>query len=167
MKSKRAFLLAEETLKIILAVIALGFLAYLLFSIYQSSKDSRDLELAEESLNFLMSEINLGKTQVEIYNPRAWIILSWPFEDKRPASCENLGWENCVCIIKNVGNLGALVSTLPFTEGITDKFLENSNEGVCMESSFVVTHEDVQRPLLIDNPPIVLQINYEEQTITT
>ena len=44
LKNKKGFLLAEETLKIILAVIAIGFLAYLLFSIYKSGSDSKNLE---------------------------------------------------------------------------------------------------------------------------
>lgn len=113
-KNKRGFLLGEETLKIIIAVICIGFLAYFLFLLYSNSKDSTDLEFAKESLNHLIDEINDGKTEIEIYNPKNWVIGVWPHEFKEyfvfietgvakgmPKSCSNLIWESCICICKN------------------------------------------------------------------
>ena len=97
---KKGFLLAEETLKIILAVIAIGFLAYFLFSLYNTNKTAKELELAEESLDFLVQEINAQRAEVDIYNPNGWIISSWS-SGQLPQTCSNLGWNSCICICKN------------------------------------------------------------------
>ena len=67
MRNRRGFLLAGETLKIIIAVICIGFLVYFLISLYLTSKNSKDLEFAKESLNYLSDEIEDGKTEIEIY----------------------------------------------------------------------------------------------------
>lgn len=112
---KRGFLLAEETLKIILGVIAIGFLAFLLFSLYSHAKESKQSEYAKESLNFLISEISAGKSTVDVYNPEGWNLGVWPHEVKKeswisyfsstttdtPQTCRNLGWESCICICNN------------------------------------------------------------------
>jgi len=99
----RGMLLTEETLKIVIAVICIVFLAYFLASLYLNSKTSENLEFAEESLNFLVGEIETGQTSIEIYNPKGWVINVWPQEDdsgekQSPNSCSNIGWENCICI---------------------------------------------------------------------
>ncbi len=116
MKNKKGFLLVEETLKIVIAVICIGFLIYFLTSLYLSNKGSEDLEQAEASLNHLIKEINSGATEVEIYNPKGWVIGVWPHDTTErlwytlfilsktkeglPNYCENIGWESCICICK-------------------------------------------------------------------
>src|SRR3989338_4460161 len=72
---KRGFLLAEETLKIIIAVISIGFLIYFLAALYFASRDAEKLEQAGASLEFLINDI--------------------------PNSCLNIGWEKCICICEN------------------------------------------------------------------
>jgi len=97
-------LLAEEVVKIVIAVICISLLVYLLFSLYYKNKDSKDLEIAKASLNYLIEEINLGKTEVTIYNPDGWTLLSWPYTDSKdiiiPKSCSNAGWTSCICLCK-------------------------------------------------------------------
>ena len=66
-KNRKGFLLAEETLKIILAVISIGFLVYFLSALYFANQNSEELEQAEASLEFLINEINSGSDKVEIY----------------------------------------------------------------------------------------------------
>ncbi len=156
-KDKRGFLLAEETLKIILAVIAIGFLAYLLFSIYNTNKDAKDLELAEESLDHLMQEIGAERTEVEIYNPKGWEIYSWPntytkgilwwktTEEGMPMSCSNLGWESCICICK---------------KDTPDKC---DSKGVCLNNSLVFS---VEESIKIEKPPITVSIDYKNKKIS-
>lgn len=73
---KKGFLLAEETMKIILGLIAIGFLVFLLTSVYFSFKSSDKLELAKASLDHIISEINAGNTRVEIFNPEKYWLLS-------------------------------------------------------------------------------------------
>jgi hypothetical protein len=116
MKNKKGFLLAEETLKIVIALICISFLIYFLSSLYFKNKDSKDLELAKASLERLVEEINAEATSVEIYNPKGWVLSSWPHDTTKriwytawlkkeikkgsPQYCENLGWKNCICICK-------------------------------------------------------------------
>lgn len=83
---KRGMLLAEEVLKIILAVIAIGVLIYLLTSLYNSGGDSKEMQFAEASLNKIVDKIELGEEQVTVYNPEGW----WIFNE------QNLG-KLCIC----------------------------------------------------------------------
>ena len=159
---KKGFLLAEETLKIILAVIAVGFLALFLFSLYNSGKDSRDLGYAKDSLNLLMQEIDDQKDQegvpeVQIYNPKGWVISSWPniytkgmlfWETNKqgsPQPCINFGWDNCICICK---------------KNTPDKC---SSKGVCLEDELGLS---LGTGIKIKDPPITLSIDYSSKIIT-
>ena len=146
---KKGFLLAEETLKIILAVIAIGFLAFLLFSLYNANKTAKDLELAEESLDFLVQEINAQRAEVEIYNPKGWIISSWPL-GQLPQSCSNLGWDNCMCICKN--------NILRSSE-----LNECNIAGACLENP---QKFEIDSPIKIKDPPVTLQIDYDNKIIS-
>ena len=150
-KDKKGFLLAEETLKIILAVIAIGFLAYLLFSIYFNYRENKDLEMAKASLEHLIEKINSGSAEAEIYNPttnNAWYIASWPISGKKPLYCDNLGWETCLCICK--------FSTQLMTPSKLSELCDD--KGVCMESSASV-NDDGEFYIQIKEPPLELKIN--------
>lgn len=154
---KKGFLLAEETLKIILAVIAIGFLAFLLFSLYNANKTAKDLELAKESLDFLVQEINAQRAEVEIYNPKGWEIYSWPntytkgillwktTEEGMPLSCSNLGWDSCICICK---------------KDTPDKC---DSKGICLNNPLDFSVED---SIKIKDPPITLSIDYSNKIIS-
>jgi hypothetical protein len=135
MVNNRGFLLGEETVKIILAVIAIAFLAYFLVSLYYSNASDQNLKLAEASLENLIEQANAGSESVEIYNPKNWIISSFPQKDfegeeEIPKSCSNLGWKNCVCIYK---------WKKPSAADAADK------EGVCRESAFVTNGTFLER----------------------
>lgn len=115
LKNKKGFLLAEETLKIVIALISISVLVYFLFSLYSSNKDSKNLEFAKASLENLVESIENNVENVEIYNPDGWYVIFYPSDsnpsllslDRKvhgnflPLSCSNLGWEICVCICKN------------------------------------------------------------------
>lgn len=160
---KKGFLLAEETLKIILAVIAIGFLAYFLFSLYSVGKDSQNLEYAESSLNLLVDGISKPRPEVEIPNPREWMISSWPntyltgfrpfgintpftgTKEGIPQSCLNLGWSSCICICK---------------KATPDKC---DSKGICLDNPQGFSFED---SIKIKNPPITLLIDYQNKIIS-
>jgi hypothetical protein len=146
---KKGFLLAEETLKIILAVIAIGFLAYFLFSLYNANKTAKDLELAEDSLDFLFQEINVQRTGVDIYNPKGWIISSWS-SGQLPQSCPNLGWNSCICICKNN----------PFR---SSELNECNIKGTCLEN---LQEFEIGPPIQIKDPPITLSIDHQNKIIS-
>jgi len=169
MKNKHGFLLAEETLKIIIAVISIGFLVYFLTALYFTNQDSKELEQAEASLEFLIKEINDDRKEVTIFNPEDWVILSWPHgnENKLPDSCSSLKWESCICITKDIKLGEQLLSLLPFTDDISEKFLYQSDEeGVCRENTkeFIVKKDgNKQQPIIIESP---LQLKINDKTIT-
>lgn len=141
---KKGFLLAEEMLKIILAVIAIGFLAYLLFSLYQANKDTRDLEFAEASLDHLFQEINAEASEVEIYNPKKWYINIWSLGSE-PRSCSNLEWNKCICICKR------------------DNAEKCNDAGACLEN---VWEFSMSGSVRIIDPPIILNIDHENKIIS-
>lgn len=161
MRSKRGFLLAEETLKIVIAVISIGFLIYFLTSLYLKNQESKELELAKASLEHLMKEINLEHPTVEIYNPKGWVVVSWPHKvlkgtfgfrkevNDRPNSCSNLNWDNCLCICGDT-----LVLNLEGSD--CDK------KGFCLENDFKIVGDKIK----IEKPlPLKLKIDYDAKAI--
>jgi len=159
MKNKKGFLLAEETLKIILAVISIGFLIYFLTALYFANQNSEKLEQAKASLEHLIEGINSGNSKVEIYNPKGWVVLSWPYEDegKFPDSCNE---KSCICIVDDVNLANQVWSAL--TSDVRKPFLDKSNEkGICMENTknLIIKKDGTkQQPILIE-PPLTLKIN--------
>ncbi|MDZ4226745.1 MAG: hypothetical protein U1B79_01390, partial [Candidatus Pacearchaeota archaeon] len=98
--NKNGFLLAEETLKLIIAVIAIGFLAYFLMSLYFSARTSQKLEQARDTLPFIMNETKAGKTSADVYNPKNWWLRTF-FKEREiqfPKTCSNLGLASCICL---------------------------------------------------------------------
>jgi len=142
-------------LKIVIAVICIGFLVYFLVSLYFTNKGSKDLELAEASLNYLIDEINAGATEVEIYNPKGWVISVWPHEisewkpqfpnvfnnemvERIPKSCSNVGLEKCICVCKS------------------DNSDECDNNGICLENNLELSIEEDS--IKIEEVPFKLEI---------
>jgi len=150
--NKKGILLAEETLKIVLALISVSFLIYFLSALYFSNQNNKDLELAEASLQHLIDEVNSGSSEIEIYNPKGWIISSWPHDVSKsrffyedvikndiPNSCTNLGWQSCLCICDDAVNF----------EG-----RDCDDMGICMESNLRVQGNEME----IENSPLNLLI---------
>ena len=91
-KNRKGFLLAEEVVKIIIAVIAIGLLSYLLFSLYNLNRTSNELELAESSLEHIVQELNSGRDEIEIFNPKGWwIVIDVNFGEENLCICEKVG----------------------------------------------------------------------------
>ena len=174
MKSKKAFLLGEHTLKIIIAVLCLLLLVYLLFRVYSNSQSARDLKMAEDSLDDLVKEMNkakeTGETQeVLILNPvkhslvekalgqNDWWIIAWPYksEKEKPGQCQD---ESCICICAIPKNYEALESlnkcnSLGVCKDFDEK-IETINPGIIIKWN---------KPVPIENPPVELEIKYDEK----
>ena len=149
--NKKGFLLAEETLKIIIALISLGFLVYFLGALYFANQDSKELEQAKASLEFLVKEINDGRKEVTIFNPSpsfdnfgvvigAWDLISFSSGKTMPNSCSNLKWNSCLCICKEVDDC--------------------DEKGICRESDITVEGGVIE----IAEVPLTLKI--KEKTIS-
>ncbi|MCK5043894.1 hypothetical protein KAR52_02745 [Candidatus Pacearchaeota archaeon] len=155
MKNKKGKLLVSETLKMVIAVICIGFLIYFLTSLYLGNKSSNDLEFAKESLQHLSEGLNSNLDKIEIYNPKGWVIGSWPHlfskgklflkktKEGMPKSCSNFGWSNCICICPK------------------DNPEECDEKGICIENEFIVGEGNIK----IENLPLVLIIDYENKKI--
>ena len=104
---KNGNLLPEETLKIIIAVIGIGFLIFLLTSLYFSLAGTQSAKYAEASLNnLILKEVQrvdgggeYNPPGIFIPNPSGWSIFSFTGENKKPNFCSG---ENCICICKNI-----------------------------------------------------------------
>lgn len=102
---KRGFLLAEQTLKIVLALIALSFLIFFLISLYFSNISNVKLKQAEqiliesdESIEKSIQNLNDGGSkELVIDNPKGWYLFG--FTDLKPKVCEGA---NCLCICDRV-----------------------------------------------------------------
>lgn len=115
--NKRGFFLAEETMKIILAVICLGFLLFVLGKMYYSYTLDKEVQQAKDTLARVEKEINSMKgddeRKIVIYGPVLkeklinflkqvdwWMLVSFSSGDK-PKFCTEKEWNNCLCICKN------------------------------------------------------------------
>lgn len=165
--NKKGFLLGEETVKIVIALICLFFLVLLLFYIYFSHRSSKDLELAKESLNYLAEQMSMKAEEIEIYNPRGWGLISFkktnsflPIDAQLPNQCIDKKWENCLCICK-----------LP-SASVKSFIVTCSNDawGVCLDNEFAISNrwffEMIEyNSIEIENPPVMLSIDYENKII--
>jgi hypothetical protein len=125
MRNKRGNLLPEETLKIILGVIVVGFLVYLLASIYFANKDAQKLDQAKgiiERVDNIVIELSaLGEgnfSDIKQLEVVGWYIWSFVDSEKKPNQCIN---GNCFCICDKVNTL--------FNKD--KQIIECSEEGAC------------------------------------
>jgi hypothetical protein len=99
--NKKGFMLGEETLKILVAVICIIFLVYILIAIYNSNSSAKKIEDAKGVLariEVIISSLEEGTVEnQDIPNPEAWHLYSFTGEEK-PNSCAG---ENCLCICDN------------------------------------------------------------------
>ena len=102
--NRRGFLLAEETLKIVIALICITLLIYFLVSIYFGRANEIELQQAKqtltdssESLKKTMDGLGEGQAKaMTLANPIGWHLLSFN-QNPRPNSCAGA---NCLCICK-------------------------------------------------------------------
>jgi hypothetical protein len=108
-KDKNGFLLGEETLKILIAVICLIFLISILIAVYNSNTSAKKVEEAKAILSrveTIISSLEEGAIEKQdVPNPKGWHLYSFIREEK-PNSCLN---NNCLCICDNV-LIGAISS---------------------------------------------------------
>ena len=103
-RGKRGFLLAEETLKMVIALICLTFLIYFLVTLYFGRIGEANFQQAKqtlinssESVKKTIDSLGEGQTRtMPLVNPIGWRFLSFT-QDPRPNSCAG---KNCLCICK-------------------------------------------------------------------
>lgn len=127
-KNKRGFLLAEETLKIVIAIICIVFLIYILIAIYNANSSVKKIEDAKNSLSRIeniVSSLEEGAIErQDIPNPEGWHLYTFT-EKEKPNACAN---ENCLCICDN-----SLIKI------ITSQAKKCDNKGACLVLSNLAT----------------------------
>lgn len=102
MKDRKGFLLAEYTLKAVVAGISLLLLVFLFISIYSSFMDKKKLEQAGNTLNGLYEKMIIVKNSENTENfvllePRGWKLLG--YSKNKPEICN----KNCICLCEDLG----------------------------------------------------------------
>ncbi len=106
--NKRGFLLASETVKIVIAVICIVFLVYFLTALYFSKiaeekgrQATSALIGSTESVKTLIDSAKTNKVSKTYFfqNPTGWYVFTFTGTEKKPNSCSNL---NCICICEDV-----------------------------------------------------------------
>lgn len=99
LKNRKAMMLAEETLKTVIAVIVIVFLVYFLVNLYFANVDENKQKQAEATLERI-SEIveSSGNGEVMAITPKEWHLFSFTGGIK-PNSCTG---KSCLCICDNV-----------------------------------------------------------------
>jgi len=131
--NKKGFLLGEETVKIVLAVIGITFLFVILFKIYYNYQTDQNVEIAKATLERLNTEINAmpngGTIDFEIYGPKDKLLLKWD-SPNMPNTCANVGWQNCLCICKTT----SIGRKLPLGSYLTNDQKKQCDEWACIQS---------------------------------
>jgi hypothetical protein len=129
--NRRGFLLAEETLKIILAVIAILFLIYFLFMLYFSSVHAAKLKQAESILKSSSESIGVAIERVrttgiaepkQIPDPNGWYVFGF-VSGIKPNACAG---KNCLCICENVWKF----NPVKFWKGEDERQAQECSDGV-------------------------------------
>ncbi|MEK6832507.1 MAG: hypothetical protein AABY32_00540 [Nanoarchaeota archaeon] len=129
-KNRKGFMLAEETLKMVVAVICIIFLIYILVAVYNSNASAKKIEEAKDILLRIEGIVNnLEEGAIEnqdIPNPKGWHLYSFIGEEK-PNSCLN---DNCLCICDSI-----LIKMIKSQEKKCDE------KGACLAISNLATAE--------------------------
>ena len=133
MKQKRAMLLTEEVLKMIVAIIGLALLAYFLISFFSSDTKAKKQREAIETLDEIskiISNIGVSGGNITALQPQRWTLFSFVGEDKKPNSCSG---QNCMCICNKV--IG----------DVFDRQIKKcTKEGTCLGVSNLEKFEDIK-----------------------
>lgn len=98
MKGKNGFLLGEETLKTVIAIMVILALIYFLVSLYYANSNAVERREAEATLKRISDVINAGGGNVNAITPDGWYLFGFTGE-KKPNSCAG---KNCICICDKV-----------------------------------------------------------------
>ena len=89
--NKRGFLLGEETIKIIIALLGIMILIYLLTAFYLNTSKSNKIKQAQSSLDAIFQHIEIAKRQgnsnFPIFVPTRWYLFTYSVLDEKPSLC--------------------------------------------------------------------------------
>lgn len=127
--NKRGFLLAEETLKIVIAVICIIFLVYILVAVYNSHTSDKKIQQAKEvflgkegaeapGIQNITLSLEEGESEnKDITDPERWHLYSFVGQEK-PNLCLN---QRCLCICE-----------VSFIEKLNSQAKKCDDKGACL-----------------------------------
>jgi hypothetical protein len=135
-KSKKAFMLGEFTMKIIIAVLCISLLLYLLLALYSTFTNKNEKAQAEATLDKLTEKLKLltdsnNEITLLITEPVGWVFQY--YHDGTPTQCNG---RPCLCIC-------------PSETRITNQLAKCNDKGVCKEVSPEI--------ILTNEPPIIIK----------
>jgi len=152
LKQRKGILLAEETIKIVIALICIVFLIYLLVTLYYTKVGDAKLNQAKATLKdsntssiksgiekVKIGQGNLGGTSEEllIHNPNSWYLFSFVQNELKPNECVG---ENCICICSNVGKVG-----VAFWKSEQQRQLEECDKkGTCLIVKDLIRFKEIE-----------------------
>ena len=132
-KDKKAMLLTEEVLKMVIAVIGLVLLSYFLVSFFYSdvkAKKQKEAIATIEEISLIISNIRSSQGNVTALQPQRWTLFSFTAEEKKPHQCSG---QNCICICNKV------------VGDIFDRQIKKcTKEGACLMISNLEKFEDIK-----------------------
>jgi hypothetical protein len=101
-KNKNANMLAEQTLKIIIAAMAVLLLLYLLFALYSMFTQKQEFARAELTLKELSERMidarRKGTTETYyLTKPDGWVLITYNSGQEQPKECIH----NCLCLCED------------------------------------------------------------------
>jgi len=132
--NKRGMLLASETLKIVVAAICIGFLVYLLASLYYANSDKKEIEEATgqlEKIEKIIESFEKGNLSGEIYalTPNDWGIYSFNQNEVKPNACAGT---NCICFCEDV------------FDNFNNQFKKCNKQSVCLANERFLEFSDIE-----------------------
>jgi len=131
--NKKGFqLLSETTLKILIAVICIGFLVYLGYKIYDSVYGNEDVKKAQTFVKELESKINAFKSSdlTEMtymgFPPAGWYLKSFDIAKEGHPANQCVGkFTSCLCICSVIDCSGKLYSCKGFKDSVVIDYTYN------------------------------------------
>ncbi|MBT4258011.1 hypothetical protein HOD88_02420 [archaeon] len=127
---KRGEILVNETLKIILSVIAIGFLVFFLTSLYFAKIYDESFIAAQNTAEQIDLVVKAGGGEVDALTPKGWSIFSFVRRD-RPNSCSG---KSCLCLCDDV----------PKVQFWKNQLDECNKKGVCLIVDGLIEFDEIK-----------------------
>jgi len=140
-KSKKSMMIAEEVLRIVLAVACIFLLVYISAKLYSIFIAKGDLDKARAELDNINGIINLGLQDTSanvivgrdylLMTPQEWVLTGWPYGNIYPEYCASRGWKKCLCMCDvHQGIIGKILLNAARPDKIAESCTKNQ---ICIE----------------------------------
>ena len=159
MRNKKGMLLAEETLKTVLAVIAIGILISFLVSLYFGNLKEAKQKAADATLERISEIIESSNEfgEVNAITPEGWFLFSFAGQ-VNPNSCAG---NSCTCICKQKIDI---IFNLPLTFE-QRQAEECSDDGKCLIVKNLGAFEKIEIKDVEDSPTSIKVSKVDEKII--